>query len=164
MEQLPLKNKIIHLVFRISIAIKGINGLLETLGGIILLFIKSDILVRVVYRIFQNELVHDPDDYLVNHLIDLARAVSIDRKVFWATYLIFHGTVKVMIVIGLWLEKLWAYPIAGIVLIAFIAFQIYEYMHIPSVMFILMTALDLTIIAMAWVEFKRLKSKEIIKG
>ena len=51
---------------------------------------------------------------------------------FGAVYLLLHGAVKVVLVIALLLNKLWAYPCMIVVLLIFIGYQLYRIALNPS--------------------------------
>jgi uncharacterized membrane protein len=70
-------------------------------------------------------------------------------------YLLVHGAVKVVLVIALLLNKLWAYPCLIIVLLIFIGYQLYRIALEPSVGLIALTTFDAVIVALTWREYRR---------
>ena len=75
--------------------------------------------------------------------------------IFGAVYLLVHGAVKVVLVIALLLNKLWAYPCLIIVLLIFIGYQLYRIALEPSVGLIALTTFDAVIVALTWREYRR---------
>jgi uncharacterized membrane protein len=144
----------IHEVFRISIAIKGIDGLLEAIGGLILLYISPDRIKGVVSTLTQHELSEDPRDFIASHLANYARHLSAGTKVFEALYLVSHGLIKIFLVWGLLRNKLWAYPAAIGFLVVFIGYQLYRYSHTHAIGLLLLTGLDVGIILLTWHEYR----------
>ncbi len=149
---------LIHELFRTSIFLKGIFAFLESISGILLFFVTSDFLLRFVNYFFGHELKQDPADIFVNFLINLFSDHSGSLKIFFAIYLLIHGIIKLGLIVALWKEKLWAYPLSGIIFILFIFYQIYRYIQHPSVFLILLTFLDILVIILIYLEYKILKN------
>lgn len=155
-----MKEKIlIHRLFSISILLKGIFALIELILGILLLFITSSLLLKFVYYIFGHELIQDPADVLVNFLLNLFSNFSSSIKIFFAIYLLIHGIIKLGLIVALWREKLWAYPLSETIFSLFIIYQIYRYFQYPSVSLILLTILDIFVIILIYLEYKNFKSR-----
>jgi uncharacterized membrane protein len=154
------KGKILHDLFRVSIAIKGIDGILEFISGISLMFIKSDFLSNIVQLLFQHELVQDPTDLVANLLIKSTQHLSTGTISFAAFYLIIHGLIKIGIVTSLLFRKLWAYPLGGVVLFIFVVYQVLRVLKTHSLILIFLTAIDILIIALLRSEYKRLLRRE----
>jgi uncharacterized membrane protein len=71
-----------------------------------------------------------------------------------------HGIVKVGLVIALWKKKLWAYPLAGIVLVLFTAYQTYLFLHSESLFQVFLTAVDVVILLLLRSEWKRVAQSQ----
>lgn len=153
-----MKNKtLIHKLFKTSIFLKGIFAFIELVSGIFLFFVTSDLLLKFVNYVFGHELVQDPTDIFVNFLLNLFSNFSGNIKIFFAIYLLVHGIIKLGLIMALWKEKLWAYPVSEIIFISFIIYQIYRYIKHPSVFLILLTLLDVMVIILIYLEYKGLK-------
>jgi uncharacterized membrane protein len=74
---------------------------------------------------------------------------------FGAVYLLLHGAVKVVLVIALLLNKLWAYPCMIVVLLIFIGYQLYRIALDPSAGLIALTIFDAMIVTLTWREYRR---------
>lgn len=151
------KRSIVHVSFEIGILLKGIHGFLEILGGISLLFLSPDRLNRLIYLLTRQALAGDPDDKLANFLIAFGSNLSISTHHFAMIYLISHGIIKFVLVLLLWRKKLWAYPLTIISLILFIAYQVHRYTFTHSSVLILLTIFDIVMIALTYLEYKRIK-------
>ncbi len=147
----------IHRVFEISVILKGLHALIECLGGIALYLVPSAAIVRWVDLLTQQELVEDPRDLVANYLLDAAQHMSVGTQSFYAFYLLSHGLVKVLLVIGLLREKLWAYPSSLAVLCAFIVYQLYRYSYTQSPGLLLLTVFDVFVMALVWHEWRFLR-------
>jgi len=142
-------------VFEIGIILKGINGLAELVGGLLLLFATPGSIRRLAVLLTQGELSEDPHDFIARHLLHTASGLTGSAVLFGAVYLLLHGAVKVVLVIALLLNKLWAYPWMIVVLLIFIGYQLYRIALQPSAGLALLTAFDVVIVALTWREYRR---------
>lgn len=152
-------NDLVHKGFKISIIIKGFDGLLEISGGILLAFLNPARLNRIIALLTQHELSEDPNDKVARYLIALSSKFTISTQSFGIFYLVSHGIVKVVLVTLLWTKKPFAYPLTVISLFLFIIYQIYRYTVHPSVFLIILTVFDIIMIILTILEYKRIKSK-----
>ena len=60
-------------------------------------------------------------------MLQFAQTFSVAEHNFYAFYLLSHGIIKRVLVIGLLRERLWAYPASFAVFGAFIAYQLYRF-------------------------------------
>lgn len=58
-------NKLLDIIFEWAIAIKGVNGFLETIGGLLLFLISPKTLGSLVVALTQRELIEDPNDFFL---------------------------------------------------------------------------------------------------
>lgn len=144
----------IHQVFEISILLKGAHALVECVGGLLLAAISTDAIKQLVDILTQSELIDDPNDFVATHLLSLAQALTVSTQHFYAFYLLSHGLVKVLLVIGLLRNKLWAYPASLIVLGLFIVYQLYRFSYTHGIGLIILTVFDVFVIALIWHEYR----------
>ena len=69
-------------VFEGGIIIKGLTGLLEFIGGLLLLFVSPDQMRQFVTVITQRELLEDPNDRVANLLLHATSHFSAGGKTF----------------------------------------------------------------------------------
>jgi uncharacterized membrane protein len=153
-----MQEKRIHQIFVVSVSLKGLHALMEIVGGLALYLVSTGTIVRTINRWSYGELSEDRHDWIANHLLDFSRTFSVAEHNFYAFYLLSHGLVKSILVIGLLREKLWAYPASFAVFSAFIAYQLYRYSYTHDVGLILLTVFDLFVIALAWHEYRLLRT------
>lgn len=151
--------KIIDELFDLGLIIKGLNGLLECIGGVILFSISSESITNALKYIFQYELVQDPADFLVNYLLNISQNLSLGGQSFWAAYLLVHGIVKLGIVACLLHKKSWSYILGGSVLSILVIYEILKFTQTHSVFLFLIAFIDITLIILLMFEYKRLPSK-----
>ena len=142
-------------LFQIGIIAKGLNGLLELVGGLLLIFVTPSDIHRLAAAITQGELSEDPDDVIARYILHTSSGLTGSAVFFGAIYLLLHGAVKVVLVIALLLNKLWAYPCMIVVLLIFIGYQMYRISLHPSVGLIALTVFDSLIVALTWREYRR---------
>ena len=148
----------LHLAFELGVALKGLNGLLELIGGVLLLVFPSAAIQHFIVRLTHRELLDDPHDFFATHLRAAVRHMSSHDQLFVAIYLLSHGVIKAVLVYALLKDKLWAFPIAIAVFAAFGLYQIYRYLVEPSGWLIGLTVLDVAVIALTVLEWRRVKA------
>ena len=149
-----MRDRILDLVFLLGVLFKGLDGLVELVGGTVLFFLTPDQLQDAASAVTAHELAQDPHDFIANLLIHGTASLGRGTLVFGAVYLVIHGLVKVGIVVALLLGSRKVYPWAIAALIAFLAFQAYELIVHPSVGLVLLTLFDAAIIALTWREWR----------
>jgi uncharacterized membrane protein len=142
--------------FDVALVLKGIDGLLELAGGILLLLVSPDTINRWAQRLTQHELTENPHDFIAHHLLKLTENLH-QTQVFGAIYLLTHGLVKLVIVVGLMRREMWAYPVAFLFLGGFVVYQLYRMTYDPSIGLALLTAFDILIIWLTWREYRRVR-------
>lgn len=147
-------DRIAHRAFLIGMAFKGVDGCLELIGAAALLLTTRPEIQHVVGWLTREELVEDPRDFFATHAVHLAQHLTAGTQHFAAAYLFVHGAIKVALVIGLLRGLRWMYPVALIVLTAFIGYQLYRLARIPSWSLGLFTLLDVVVIALIWREWR----------
>jgi uncharacterized membrane protein len=142
-----------HNAFRLGIGVKAFDGVLETLGGMLLWFIKPSSfsgLEAFWLRLF----VSDRHNFIALHMLHMSERLASSDPVFASIYLLSHGLIKVILAIALWLDELWAYPLAIAVFGGFCVYQVYRYTHTHSGALIWLTAFDVAVVYLTWVEYR----------
>jgi uncharacterized membrane protein len=150
------QRSLVHLAFEISIFFKGLDGVLEIVGGLLLFFVKPERISRIVTALTQHELSEDRNDIIASYLVRLAH-VSASSQAFAGVYLLSHGVVKVFLVASLLRGRLFAYPTAIVFFTLFIMYQMYQYYLHRSIGMIALSILDLIVIVLTWLEYRQLK-------
>jgi uncharacterized membrane protein len=152
-----VQEKRIHQIFVVSVLFKGAHAVIETVSGLLLYFVSTHTIVHSLNRWSYGELAEDHNDWIANHLLQFARTFSVAEHHFYAFYLLSHGIIKGILVIGLLREKLWAYPASFAVFGAFIAYQLYRYSYTHDIALILLSIFDLFVIYLAVHEYRLLR-------
>ena len=144
----------LDLLFRISVALKGLDGALEIIGGIVLLFVSPRSIDDLVRWATEHELAQDPHDLIARHLLHSASQLSASSTLYGAIYLLVHGVAKVVLVVLVLRNKLWAYPWMIGLLLAFIAYQSYRLTYRFSIGLLALTLFDAFVAALTWREYR----------
>jgi len=151
----PPQRSVLHYLFELGVSLKFVNGVLEVIGGLFLLWSTPQSLSKLAAALLTNEMLEDPKDLVANTLLHAVQDLSGNARVFASVYLLLHGIVKVGLVVALWRKKLWAYPLAGVVLVLFTIYQVYLYSHSRSPFQLFLTAIDVIILLLLWSEYRR---------
>ena len=149
--------KQIHLIFEVSLFLKGAFAGLEIIGGFLAYFVPKQFVLGVLAMLTQRELAEDPRDLVANYLLHAAQHLSVGTQHFAAFYLVSHGAVKLWLIIGLLRERLWYYPTAFVVFGLFIGYQLYRFSFTHSPFLIFLTAVDIVVVVLTWHEYGYLK-------
>jgi uncharacterized membrane protein len=143
--------------FNIALILKGLDGLLELIGGVVLIVVSPNTLNQLAKRLTQHELSQDPNDFIAHRLLRLTANLH-HTQTFGAAYLLTDGLVKLVIVIGLLRRQHWAYYVAFVFLGGFVIYQLYRLTYAPSVGLVLLTVFDVFIIWLTWREYRRMRT------
>src|SRR6266852_3165592 len=117
--------------FAVGIVLKGLDGVLEVVGGVVLLVVSPATIDQLSRALTQHELSEDPHDFLATLLL--------------------HGVVKIVLVSALLRDKIWAYPWMIAFLIVFIVYQIYRMTFAFSIGLLGLTIFDLVVV---WLTYR----------
>jgi uncharacterized membrane protein len=148
-------------LFHYGVLGKGMFAFVEALSGSALWIFGTGPIVKFVDWLTQYELSQDPHDLVANALHHGASRLSIGGEHFAALYLLIHGVVKLLLIVALLRNKLWAYPISLLVFGGFVVYQVCRYDVIGGVGLILLTALDLFVIWMIWLEYRAVLAHKV---
>ncbi len=146
-------------MFDVGVWMKGINGILEVVGGVLVLAVKKSAFISLILLITQQELIEDPHDIIVHWLRQSVENITTGSQMFGGIYLIAHGTINIFLAVQLLRRKLWAYTGAIIFLCLFIVYQIYRISLHHSALLTMVTCLDAIIVLLIRHEYITLKNK-----
>ncbi|MDD2758501.1 MAG: DUF2127 domain-containing protein [Patescibacteria group bacterium] len=149
--------KILHETFVIGLILKGANALLEIAVAVGLFFLTPNRFTQAVSALTARELLEDPQDKIANFLLHYSPLFSANARLFIFVYLLSHGLIKLGLVVALLKRYLWAYPLAMAMFSAFGVYQLYRYTYTHSLGLIILTAFDVLVIILAWLEYKNLR-------
>lgn len=142
-------------IFEMGIILKGLDGALEAVGGLLLLAVTPATIDRVMIRLTQHELSEDPRDFIARHLLRYSHGLTGSAVTFAAVYLLAHGIVKIVLVAALLRNQAWAYPWMIGFLLIFIGYQVYRLALSPTFWLTALTVFDALIVWLTWREWRR---------
>lgn len=154
----------VHILFVISLIIKGLSGIAEIIVGMFLGSFTLPQIQQTIDFLTEGALNKNPNDVFANFLQKISMQLSWDTQTFATIYLLGHGLVKVLLVTALLRQKLWAYPIAMIVFGLFMLYQVYVYFLNHSIWMVYLTLFDILLIYLTYVEYRVLKSMKKSEG
>lgn len=134
-----------HRAYLVAIWAKGLAALLETIVGALIPFVSLQKLHEGVVLLTAPELAEDPDSRVAGYLSRSSEQFSSDSQAFLAVYLAAHGIIKLVMVAGLLTRRMWTYPVALVLIGAFLAYQLQRFMHTRSVWLLVAMAIDIGI-------------------
>ena len=110
----------LHIAFFVAIAIKGLDGFLEAVAGLIFAFAGSQQVYDFALWATAPELERHPASRALHAIRHGAYGLTHTSHRFVITYLLIHGLIKLALVINLMIEKLWVFPVSVALLLGFI--------------------------------------------
>lgn len=141
--------------FKITLYLKAADGILECLGGLLLLFLRPEQINNLARILTQHELSTDPRDFIANHILKSARGITSASLVFGAIYLLSHGVLKIVLVVEVLRQHLWAYIGLIVVTAGFIVYQIYRLTYKFSISLLLLTLFDVLVVYLTQKEYRK---------
>ncbi len=141
----------LHRSFQVGITLKGIDGVLEVIGGILVWFITPT--NGAVAAIGRHEQA-GPHNFLVRHFFHSVHILANGDKFFVSSFLLSHGIVKIVLVAALWFNRLWAYPLMILVFGGFGIYQIYRLSYRFSSFLLALTIFDFVVVWLTWREYQ----------
>jgi uncharacterized membrane protein len=142
-------------IFEVGILLKGLDGLLEIAGGVLLLLIKPQYLNQLAATLTQHELSEDPHDFLSSYILHSTQNLAAGSLVFGALYLLSHGIVKIVLVWEILHNRFWAYLGLIYLTIGFMVYQIFRFSYSHSIGLVLLTVFDAVVVWLTAVEYRK---------
>jgi Predicted membrane protein len=149
---------LLDVFYEVGVILKGIDGLIELLAGILLIVAPSA--PHHALTAVASELSETPTSLrmlLAGYLESLDDKLIQSGLTFLVVFLILHGAVKLALVYFLLRRVHRAYPYALAVLIAFLGYQLYTLIVAPTIGMGVLTALDVVIIVLVYKEYREIR-------
>jgi uncharacterized membrane protein len=153
-------SKALDKVFTGGILLKGASGLFELISGFALFFVNPADIHRFISFLTNNELLEDPHDKLAQYLLHATQHINTGSKTFAIAYLWIHAGIKLIAVIGILKNWLWAYPFSLITLGLLMTYQVVSISIKPSIGMILLTIFDAFILFLIWREYRKIRAEQ----
>jgi uncharacterized membrane protein len=115
-----------RIAFLGAVAIKGIDGVVETLAGIAVAVLGTQGIYQLVLQLTAPELDLHPESKAVHLLRHGASNIAHASGRFILIWLLVHGLLKLALAIELLRGKSWIFPVAAVILSGFVAFMTYR--------------------------------------
>ena len=113
-----------HLAYLITIAVKGFDGAVELLIGLLIIFAGPDRIYLLILRLTAPELDDHPDSRMIHAIRRGVSGLATGEAGFAIVYLLIHGLLKLGLAVALLRGGTrWIYPVASLILSAFVAFM-----------------------------------------
>ncbi len=148
-------------IYKIGIGIKGIDGLIELLVGVVLIFSPHTPHHFLQHAAEAAARHHGSFFHWITHaVIKLDTDLNGQAVTLLILFLITHGAIKLVLVYCLLKRFYHAYPYAIVALIVLLILQIIPIFHDPaSIGLWLFAAVDAVIIYLVWAEYLDLREK-----
>lgn len=143
-----------HRAFEVGIGLKGLDGLLQAVGGVLIWFVTPSLVGSFFQTLYGHDFFNAEGGRIALHVLNASENFASGSKLFPSVFLLSHGIVKILLVTAIWMNKLWAYPLMIIVFSAFSVYQIYRLAHTHSLVLALITAVDIAIVILTWREYR----------
>jgi uncharacterized membrane protein len=119
--------RLAHLAYVVTIAIKGFDGGLETLGGLVIWITGPQRLYRWVFRVTAPELYNGDPSRAVRAIRWGAEHLAVSGAHFVVFYLLVHGILKLALALVLLRGGgRWVYPVGTAILVGFVVFMVHR--------------------------------------
>lgn len=143
----------------LSVAGKGFFGLIQVLGAVAALLVTPAQIHAFTLWITGGLLDENPNNVVALYLINASSHVTSATTLWVSLYLVLHGLTKVVLVVALLRDKMWAYPAMLIALGVFIVTQTTQMIASFSWGVLALTIFDLFIVWLTWREFRLHKAE-----
>jgi uncharacterized membrane protein len=158
----PGVSPVLDRTFKVGLVLKAADGVLEIIAGALLLFISPSTIDRIAHRVTAHELGEDPHDRLAHYILHTTGHLTSGTTLFGAIYLLSHGISKVILVVLVLRDKLWAYPWLMVLLGVFIVYQLYVMIFVKwSWGLAALTAFDVVLVWLTWREYQARRAEPL---
>lgn len=142
-------------LFDVALILKAIDGALEVLGALLILFIPPTLVVRLIDVVTAGELTQDPNDPVANAIRDAARSFAVSNHLLITLYIVLHGAIKVLLVLGIFAGKRIAYPLFMAALALFGTYEAYRGFGRHELFLQALAIFDLSLLMLTAYEYRR---------
>jgi uncharacterized membrane protein len=151
-------------LFRAALLLKGVDGAAELVAAVVLGLLPAVALHQLVADVLVRDMLGSSHSVIARHLETVTDAFADGSRTFAVVYLGLHGLLKLGLVVALLRRWLPAYPVAAVVLGAFVAFELYRAVTHGSVVLPVLAALDALILVLVVREYRMLRRSSPIGG
>lgn len=147
--------------FRLAVFVKGFDGILEILGGFLLLFIPLSTIHGLVATLTTHEIAVGPHAFIAQYIVNLDRKITPGYELIAVLYLLLHGAIKVVLATALLKRKYHYFPVAIAFLLIFLFYGVYLVGLNHSISLGLLCLFDIAVIWLTFMEYQRHRVREV---
>jgi uncharacterized membrane protein len=152
------KQSLVHIAYFVTILIKGLFGLFEVTGGLVLAIAGPQWIYSQILHWTTPELYQGGPSHLAMVIRQGAAALVQTQAGFIILYLLVHGALKMAITITLLRGRgVWIFPFSSVILLGFIAYMSYELSIHWSYLLLALALLDTVTLALVLNEWRTWK-------
>jgi uncharacterized membrane protein len=142
-------------VFWITVGVKTGNGLLEVIGGIVLLLAPRPLARQLGRWLLHLGIIERFQDPLTRVVAELLHFITPNLRLFYGSYLLIHGLANIIMVISLAMKKVWGYYFTFVFIGLLTLYQAVRLFHHSSLILVILTILDIAFLVLTYHQYKR---------
>lgn len=154
-ERVRSGGRAVDAAFVLGVVVKAVSGVLELAAGLPLLVLGPAPLVAAADRVVAWLLAVDPDNAAAPLLAHSVDTLGSGTSVLVAVYLLFHGVVKLGIVLALLRGSRSGHLASIVALGVFLVVQVAELVVAPGAGVAALTVVDALLLSLTWREWRR---------
>jgi len=143
--------------YEAGLVIKAIDGFFESLSGILILVISPAAIKSATKSLTSHSLSKNPHNFWASYVAKTGTTLASGHNYFLAAFFLINGGVKLGLVICLFLNQYWAYPVALVILNLFLVYEIVQFIIKPTLGLAFLSLLDALIIWLIYREWQKIK-------
>ncbi|HEU4677651.1 MAG TPA: DUF2127 domain-containing protein [Candidatus Paceibacterota bacterium] len=150
----------ISILFHVSMWWRIFYGSLRIVLAFVLFKLVGTPFTDILRSVMGYEIAEDPTDIIFQTLYAFFETHAFTVSYFVASYLLFWGTIDVVLSAFLLKHKLWAFPSSLVLMTVFIIYEVYRLFHTHSLILLWVILVDVAIIYLIYREYRILKCRE----
>lgn len=142
-------------LFDLALWVKVINGALEMVAALLILFVPANLVLTLAEFATSGEVSQDANDYVASSLVTMAQTYAVHTHYLLALYLVLHGGIKIALVMGIFMKKKIAYPLFMLALVLFGSYEAYRGFVRGEILLQIIAVLDLLLLLLTAHEYRR---------
>lgn len=151
------ETKLVDTSFSIMLYLKTLFAVGQVVAGVLLYYFKPTQIKHLLFLLTEGEVHGGIHGFISAHFLKISSYINDSASHLAAIYLLIHGGIKLVALILLHKEKLFAYPLSILVFVGFIIFQLREYFSSYSILMIFLCVFDVIMIILTWLEYQKMK-------
>lgn len=150
-------------LFDVALVIKAIDGIIEVVGGVLVVAIRPAFITGLIASLNAEELAREPNGLTAKAVHLVASSLAAGGHWLIGLYLVLHGIIKVLLVLGIFAGKRIAYPLFMGALLVFGIYEIYRGTARHEIFLQALAALDFAILVLTVHEYRIRYGESILK-